>query len=91
MFGPLGLKAAFVVDAVDEGNRCWTWTVHIASIAVRMHHLVRPTSTGSQTSLTVTGPWLVCLTYPLVARCALRRLVAPARVDSKFPGGGMVS
>lgn len=76
--GPFGLRVGFVVDEVDAGNRSWTWTVHVAAIAVRMHHVVRPTSTGSQTSLTVTGPWLICLTYAPVARYALRRLVAAA-------------
>ena len=74
--GPLGLRVAFVVDAVDADNRSWTWTVRLAAIAVRMHHLVRATSTGSRTSVTMTGPWLICLAYPPVARCALRRLVA---------------
>lgn len=75
--GPLGLRVPFVVDAVDDDHRTWTWTVRVSAIAVRMQHDVRATSTGSRTSLTVTGPWPVCATYPAVARCALRRLVAP--------------
>ena len=76
--GPLGVRAAFVVDAVDADNRSWTWTwtVHVATVAVRMHHVVRATSTGSRTSLTMDGPWPICLAYPPVARCALKRLVA---------------
>lgn len=77
VFGPLGLRVPFVVDAVDDDDRSWSWTVHVAPITVRMRHVVRPTPTGSRTALTVTGPWAVCVTYPLVARCALRRLVAP--------------
>lgn len=79
VFGPLGLRVPFVVDAVDDDDRSWTWTVHVAQIAVRMQHVVQPTSTGSRTSLTVSGPWPVCVTYPVVARCALRRLVASPR------------
>ncbi|MFF8868439.1 SRPBCC family protein [Streptomyces sp. NPDC015139] len=72
-----GIRAAFVVEAVDHDRRAWTWRVRLGRIQIRLHHEVRPQGRGSTTSLTMYGPQLVLLAYAPLARLALHRLVQP--------------
>ncbi|MDX2592900.1 MULTISPECIES: SRPBCC family protein [Streptomyces] len=72
-----GIRAAFVVDAVDHDHRTWTWRVRLGRIQIRLHHEVRPQGRGSTTSLTMDGPRLALLAYAPLARLALHRLVQP--------------
>lgn len=74
--GPLGVSADFVVDAVDEPGRTWTWTVRRWPLTLRLTHGVRRRPGGSMTSLTVEGPLPVVVLYAPLARLALGRLVA---------------
>lgn len=73
--GPLGVSADFVVDAVDEPARTWSWTVRRWPLTLRLHHAVRSRPQGSMTSLTVEGPLPVVTLYAPLARFALGRLV----------------
>jgi hypothetical protein len=74
--GPLGLAVPFVVDAVDEAARTWSWTVRPGPLVLRLHHGVRPAAAGgSLTWLVVEGPAPVVLGYLPLAGLALRRLV----------------
>lgn len=72
-----GIRAAFVVEAVDEGRRTWTWRVRLGRIRIRLHHEVSPQEPGTTTSLTMHGPKLALLAYTPLARLALHRLVQP--------------
>ena len=73
--GPLGVSADFVVDAVDEQARTWSWTVRRWPLTLRLTHAVRRRPGGSMTSLTVEGPLPVVALYAPLARFALGRLV----------------
>ncbi|MFI9392862.1 SRPBCC family protein [Streptomyces bauhiniae] len=72
-----GIRAAFVVEAVDDDRRTWTWRVRLGRIRLRLHHEVRPQGRGATTSLTMHGPRLVLFAYAPLARLALHRLVQP--------------
>ncbi|KUG53374.1 hypothetical protein AVL62_00810 [Serinicoccus chungangensis] len=83
--GRLGLAVDFVVDAVDEPARTWSWTVRLVRpvpgpFRLDLHHtLVEvPDDTGTSTvaGLVLRGPAPVVLAYRPVARWALRRLVS---------------
>lgn len=85
--GPAGIAARFVVTAVDEEARTWSWRVHPAlstlvtvPLALELDHDVRARPGGSQTSLTIAGSLLatpLVAGYAPLARLALRRLVRP--------------
>ncbi|MFH8800993.1 SRPBCC family protein [Streptomyces sp. NPDC017936] len=72
-----GVRAAFVVEAVDHDRRTWTWRVRWGPVLLRLHHVVRAHARGCTTSLTMDGPGLALLAYAPLARLALRRLVRP--------------
>ncbi|HEV7203072.1 MAG TPA: hypothetical protein VGN18_00610 [Jatrophihabitans sp.] len=75
--GPVpGVFVDFVVDAVDELARRWSWMVRRGPLTLRLEHGVRARATGTTTSLRVDGPMPVVLGYAPVAHLALRRLVA---------------
>lgn len=73
--GPLGVRVAFVVTAVDPASRTWRWVVTVAGVRVGMEHAVVSVPGGSVTTLLIEGPAPVRIAYPLAARVALRRLV----------------
>lgn len=73
--GPLGLRVAFLVTAVDEAARTWAWDVMLGPVALHLRHGVGAHPGGSSTWLTVRGPALVVAAYLPVARIALHRLV----------------
>ncbi len=85
--GPVGIAARFVVTAVDEDARTWSWRVRPAlstlvtvPIAFELDHDVRARPGGSQTSLTIATSLLAAplvAGYAPVARLALQRLVRP--------------
>ncbi|MFD9098979.1 SRPBCC family protein, partial [Streptomyces collinus] len=79
-----GIRAAFVVEAIDHHRRTWTWRVRLGRLQIRLHHEVRPRGRGSATSLTMHGPRLVLLAYAPLARlasCSLPRcrLLSPVQ------------
>lgn len=76
VYGPAGLSVGFVVDAVDEADRTWSWTVRLGPITLRLDHGVTARAGGSATWLTVHGPPPVVLGYAPVARLALHQLVS---------------
>ncbi len=74
--GPLGVSANFVVDAVNEAARRWSWTVRRGPLRLRLQHGVRERPTGCASWLTIEAPLPVVLGYAPLARFALGRLVA---------------
>ena len=75
--GPAGLRVSFVVLAVDEAARTWSWSVRSGPLRMDLEHGVLPApSGGSVATLTVDGPIPAALVYPDLARVALHRLVS---------------
>ncbi|MFD7712801.1 SRPBCC family protein [Streptomyces sp. NPDC059785] len=75
-----GITASFVVEAVDEERRRWTWRVRLGPVRLRLHHEVGPRPReggpdGTETSLRMEGPAPALLLYAGPARLALGRLV----------------
>jgi len=74
--GPLGSGVNFVVDAVDEAARTWSWTVSAGPVRLRLDHGVTARRHGgTTTTLAVHGPAPVALAYLPMAGIALARLV----------------
>jgi hypothetical protein len=76
VFGPLGVSAAFVVDAVDEAAKRWAWTVRRGPLTVRLQHGVRANGKGgSATWLSIDAPLPIAVGYVPLAYLAIRKLV----------------
>ena len=74
--GPLGVAVSFVVDAVDEVDREWTWTVDVGPTSMTLVHWVRPgPGGGTTTGLRASGPAPLVVGYVPLAQLALQRLV----------------
>lgn len=71
----VGVRAAFLVESVDEEARRWTWSVRAGPFRMRLHHAVSDDGAGASTALRMEGPALVLAAYALPARWALHRLV----------------
>ncbi|MCS0635467.1 SRPBCC family protein [Streptomyces sp. LP05-1] len=72
----LGVGVPFVVEAVDEERRIWSWRVRLGPVRLRLRHEVRERpGGGALTELRVTGPVWAVAGYAPLARLALRRLV----------------
>ena len=74
------LHVAFVVDAVDEAARTWSWTVRLGPVRLHLRHGVEPApsggpGTGTRTWLVTTGPAPVVAPYTPLALVALHSLV----------------
>ncbi len=76
VYGLLGVRADFDVDAVDEAARTWSWRVRWGPVTVRLHHRVAATPDGTCTDLDLEGPVPVTAAYAPLAQYALRRLVS---------------
>ncbi len=73
-----GVKLGFVIDAVDEAARTWSWTVRFTLVKLHLDHWVEDgPDGGSTTGLRVSGPAPVVLGYAPLAKVALERLVRP--------------
>jgi hypothetical protein len=76
---PLGVALPFVVDAVDEPARRWSWTVRLGPVKMRLEHWVTEApGGGTTTGLRVHGPGPLVAAYAAPAQAALDRLVRPA-------------
>ena len=73
--GPLGVPVAFVVTAVDERSRTWSWDVRLGPLRMHLRHGVDADPAGTATWLVVRGPAVAVTAYLPVARHALRQLV----------------
>lgn len=75
--GPVGLRVAFQVMAVDATPpvRSWSWSVSAAGVRLVLWHTVEAVAAGTRTGLTVQGFAPVVLGYLPIARLALHRLV----------------
>ncbi|MGY1622345.1 SRPBCC family protein [Geodermatophilus sp. SYSU D00965] len=74
--GPLGVALPFVVDAVDEPARRWSWTVALGPVRLHLLHWVAEgPDGGSTTGLRMAGPAPLVLGYAPLARWAIGRLV----------------
>lgn len=76
VFGPLGVRADFTIDDVNEDARRWSWTVRRWPLVVHLQHGVRASGTGSSTWLTIDAPLPAALGYAPLAKLALHRLVS---------------
>ena len=78
--GPFGFTIDFVITAVDEESREWSWKVK-APLGIRLHlsHGVESSGGGTRTTLTVRGPAPIVLGYAPIASLALRNLVKSHR------------
>lgn len=72
--GPLGIRVAFTVTAVDEAARTWAWDVTAGPLRLHLRHGVEARAGGTVTWLTAHGPAPVLAAYLPVARIALHRL-----------------
>lgn len=78
VYGPAGVRITFVVEAVDEVRRTWSWRVRCGPVTMTLWHEILNTSAGgTAATVTVSGAAPVVLLYPEVARVALSRLVDP--------------
>ena len=75
--GPLGVTVSFLVTAVDEQQRTWSWDVRLGLVRMHLQHGVASHPRGTATWLNLTGPAPAVLAYLPVAYAALRRLVRP--------------
>jgi hypothetical protein len=75
VIGFCGIRAQFVVEAVDEPRRRWSWRVRLGPIGLRLEHGVEAAATGSRTTLRIEGPSPVIAGYAPLAQLALHRLV----------------
>ena len=73
--GPLLLRVPFVIEAVDEASRRWTWRVGIGPLSVVLDHGVEQLESGCRAWADVHAPYVIVLPYSPLARLALRRLV----------------
>jgi hypothetical protein len=71
-----GLRLPFMITAVDDGARTWSWVVRSGPVAMTLNHEVHAHPRGSGTVLVMEGPDPVLLGYAPLAWVALRRLVA---------------
>nr|WP_205023296.1 SRPBCC family protein [Streptomyces sp. HB132] len=70
-----GVRAAFVVESVDDERRRWTWRVRVGPVRLRLFHEVTHRPGGSATTLRIEGPAVALAAYAGPARWALGRLV----------------
>jgi hypothetical protein len=76
--GPLGVAFPFVVDAVDEPARRWSWTVKLGLVKIRLEHWVTEgPDGGTTTGMRAHGPGPLVAVYAAPAQVALDRLVRP--------------
>ena len=76
VLGPVGVRAHFVVKAVDEAARRWSWEVRALGVTLQLLHTLDASPEDTHAGLVLQGPLPVVLLYRPVARWALRRLVA---------------
>ena len=72
-----GLRVGFRIDAVDEIARSWSWRAGVGPVRVRLDHIVRPASGGTETTLRIHLPPALAVLYAPLAQLALHRLVQP--------------
>jgi hypothetical protein len=74
--GPGGVRVPFVVVAVDEAARTWSWQVAAGPARLRLDHGVAAgRGGGSTTWLMISGPAPLVVLYAPMAKIAIRRLV----------------
>lgn len=72
-----GLPVPFVVTAVDDERRTWSWIARLGPVALTLHHDLTQTPDGTVAGLTLEGPGLVVATYGPLTRVPLARLLRP--------------
>lgn len=72
-----GLPVRFVVTAVDEAARTWSWIARLGPVVLTLHHDLTPARGGTRAGLVLEGPALVVAAYAPLTRIALARLVRP--------------
>ncbi len=69
------VRVPFVIEAVDESARRWTWRVGLGPLSVVLDHGVDELESGCRAWADVHAPYVMVLPYSPLARLALRRLV----------------
>jgi hypothetical protein len=73
-----GVRIGFVIDAVDEAARTWSWTLRLALLKLTLEHWVQDGPDGGSTAgMRSTGPGPIVAAYSPVAQTALDVLVRP--------------
>lgn len=75
--GPVGVRVPFVVTAVDEADRTWTWRPRFGPVTLSLVHEVHEEPAGTSTVLRISGPAPIVLGYAPMAQLAMNRLVRP--------------
>ncbi len=70
-----GLSLLFSIDAVDEAERVWDWSVYLASQRVELQHGVVSRGSRTRAWARIGLPLPLALGYAPMAKLALRRLV----------------
>jgi hypothetical protein len=70
-----GLAVPFVVTAVDETRRTWSWIARLGPVTLTLHHDLSPAPEGTVAGLTLEGPRLLVSTYAPLTRAPLSRLL----------------
>lgn len=70
-----GLRVPFVVTAVDEQRRTWSWIARLGPVGLTLHHDLSPALDGTTAGLTVEGPGLVVALYAPLTTAPLERLL----------------
>ena len=71
-----GVRVRFVVTAVDEHARRWSWIARVGPLTLALHHDVTATPSGTRAGLVLEGPAPLVTAYAPLTRLALARLVA---------------
>lgn len=71
-----GVPVRFVVTAVDERARRWSWVARVGPVTLSLHHAVDALDGGTRAGLVLEGPRPVVAAYAPLTRLALARLVA---------------
>lgn len=73
---PGGVRLPFHIDAVDEAQLTWRWTVDLGVFSMVLDHEVHPGRAGAGTTVVIAAPPPVAQLYALACRPALKRLVS---------------
>lgn len=81
-----GFSLLFSIDAVDEAERTWDWSVYVGSQRIELKHGVVSRGSRTQTWASVGLALPLALGYAPVAKLALHRLVGASLTRPKGEG-----
>ena len=72
---------AFSIDAFDEGQRTWDWSVYVVGKRIRLQHGVVADGPRCRAWATIGLPFPLALAYAPVMKLALHRLVRGSSLE----------